>query len=375
MIQFLNFKHIIVPFILLISLYALILSGCAGTAHPEGWSGGVVTDDFIFIGTMEGQLIALDRFSGETYWKFNLRGEESQRAIYGTPAISNETLYIGGYDSILYALTTEGNLIWEERLDGPIVGSPFVAENLILVSSTDGHVYAFDKTEQSRKWRFKAKNSVWSGPIASSGIVYFGSLDHNVYALTQDDGDLLWTFSTNGAVTATPLVYDGHVYVGSFDGNFYAIDAKTGMETWRFDNANNWYWGSAIIHNETVFAPSLDGNLYALDIKTGKLLWTIETEGPIIGAPAIVFDMISVASQDGKIRFARLSNGLELDSCNIGEEIKTSVVAEGGFIYFGAQDNSIRALEIKKNSGNPDEVWVHYTNQDDPISRDKAKAC
>ncbi len=355
--------------------YVLILSGCARVAQPEGWSAGVLTDGKIFIGTMEGQLVALDRFTGETYWKFDLRGEESLRAIYGTPAISNETLYIGGYDGILYALTTEGNLIWEERVDGPIVGSPFLTEDTILVSSADGHVYAFDKSKQSRKWRFKAKDSVWSGPIASNGVVYFGSLDRKVYALNQDDGNLLWEFSTKGAVTATPLVYDGRVYIGSFGGVFYSIDAKTGVEVWRFEGATNWYWGSAIIHNGTIFAPSLDGNLYALDIKTGALLWTIETEGPIIGSPAVVFDMLAVASQDGKIRFTRLSNGLELNSCNIGEEIKTSIVAKDGFIYFGAQDNSIRALEIKKNSGNPDEVWVHFTDQDDPISRDRAKAC
>ena len=47
---------------------------------------------------------------------------------------------------------------------------------------------------------------------------------------------------------------------------------------------------------------------------------------------------------------------------------------ENGHIYFAAKDHSIRSLRIKSN-GNPDEIWVHLTNKDDPLPRGRALAC
>jgi outer membrane protein assembly factor BamB len=373
MIQSLNIRlRYLIPLLL---LALLVLSACARISKPEGWSAGLVVDDTLFVGTREGRLLALDRFTGETRWAFDLRGEETLRAIYSAPTFADNTLFVGGYDGILYALSTDGELLWEERVEGPIVGSPTVADGTVLVGSTDGDVYAFDIAEGLLEWRFSTENAVWSSPAVSNGVAYFGSLDHDVYAVNLDDSSLLWQFPTKGAITASPVVADGRVYIGSFDGVFYAINARTGQEVWRFVEASNWYWGRAVVYEDTIYAPSLDGNLYALDIDTGKLRWTIETEGPIVGSPAIVFDMIAVASEDGKVRLARLGDGLEMGSCNIGEQIRTPLASEDGFVYFGAKDNSIRALEIKRESGNPDEAWVHFTNRDDPIPRTRAGAC
>ena len=370
----------------------LIVAACARIGAPEGWSGGVVVDDTLYMGTEEGEVLALDLTSGETLrpgakpWRFELperKGEERERTIYGTPAISDDTVYVGGYDSTLYALSLDLDEIKGiERVDGPIVGGPAVADNLVIVGSSDGNLYAFDvgeEKEKSRitfteKWKFPTGHKVWSPPAVADGVVYFGSLDHNVYAVTLQDGSQVWKFETEGAVVAAPLVAGGRVFVGSFDRVFYAIDAETGDEVWRFDGASNWFWGQAVAKDGTVFAPSLDGNLYALDMDTGRLRWTLETDGPIVGSPAIVFDMIAVPSADGRIRLATLRDGDEVGDCNIGEEIRTSLVEKEGFIYFGARDRSIRALRIKP-SGNPDEAWVRFTDKGDPEPENRVLAC
>ena len=330
--------------------------------------------DTLFIGTRQGELRALDRHTGETLWKFPLKGEERNRAVYGVPAVTEDRLYLGGYDSFLYSLSHDGGSEWEERVGDSIVGGPLVVDNTLVVGSSDGNLYAFDTEKELELWRFPVGAEVWSAPAAADGIVYFGSLDHNVYAVDLEEGSRVWQFETAGAVAAAPLVVGGTVYVGSFDGVFYALDAKTGDEEWRFEEASNWYWAGAVAGEGAVYAPSLDGNLYALDASTGELLWTLETDGPVVGSPAIVSDMIAVGSGDGKIRLARLRDGLELDACNIGEGIRASLVEKGGIIYFAARDHSIRALQIKAN-GNPDELWVHYTDRDDPLPRDQVHAC
>ena len=371
------------------SLFALIsLTACVRPATPEGWSGGVVAEDRLYIGTMEGDLRALDINTGETIWRFELRGEDREHAIYGRPAIVGDTLYVGDYDGTLYALRTlDREEIWDTRVGDAqhIVGGPTIVDDMVLVGSSDGNMYAFDATDGSQRWSFPSGNSVWSTPTVVDGVAYFGSLDHNVYAVRLEDGSKAWSFPTGGAITAVPVVASGRVYVGSFDSVFYAIDARSGRKVWSFDGASKWYWGGAVATEDTIFAPSLDGVLYALDIDSGEVRWTLKTDAPLIGSPAVVSNRIAVPSMDGRVRVVRLQDGEDERQCNIGVKIRASLTAgEGkfiheeveyeGVIYLSASDHSIRALGVKQN-GNPDEIWVHFTNEENPVPGDWVRSC
>ena len=358
-------------------LLLLMLSACARAASPEGWSGGVVTDEALFIGTMEGDIRAISTTTGDTLWRFEFRGEsEDDRALYGTPVIADGILYFGVYDGILYAMTTGGRDVWETRVgDGAhMVGGPVVVDGTVLVGSDDGNMYAFSVSDGTRLWSFPTANKIWSTPAVGSGTVYFGSLDHNVYALSLDDGSLVWSFTANAAVTGTPVLARGRVYVGSFAGDFFAIDAKTGLQVWTFDEAESWFWSGDIADSENIYAPSLDGNLYALDLDNGQLQWTLKTEGAIVGTPVFVGDRIAVPSSDGKVWLASLRDGSNKQQCDIESKLRAPLTEHEGYIYVASTDRSIRRLFIKPN-GNPDEEWVHITNKDDPVQLGQSPAC
>ena len=358
-------------------LLLLSLAACARLGSPQGWSGGVVAEGALYIGTMEGDLRALATSTGETIWSFELRGEsEDDRVIYGPPTISDDTLYFGGYDGHLYALTLDGDEVWETRVGNGdhIVGGPVVADGLVLVGSSDGNLYTFDAVDGSQRWTFPTGNKVWSTPAVEEGVAYFGSLDHNVYAVSLEDGTELWRFPAKAAVTARPVVAGGRVFVGSFGSVFYAIDAETGSEVWRFDGASRWYWGGAIADGETIYAPSLDGTLYALDMGSGRLNWTLDTEGSIVGSPVIVGDRIAVPSSDGRVWLARLTDGAGGTQCDIGSKLRASLAEHEGYLYVAASDHSVRRLLVKPN-GNPDEEWVHLTDKGDPVQHGRPPAC
>lgn len=356
-------------------LVIFVFTGCAQQINtPEGWSGGAISDGTLYIGTRAGDVRALDAITGETRWQFELQGDELLRSTYGSPVVADNVVYFGGYDGIVYALNPDGTLKWQEPVGGPIVGSPTVADGLVLVGASDGNIYALDAADKSVQWTFDTGNRIWSSPTVAGGVAYFGSMDQKVYAVSLADGSPVWEFTTGGAVVSTPAVSDGRVYVGSFDSIFYALDAATGEEVWRFEGAANWYWSKPLIVGDTLYVASLDGNLYALDKNTGQQRWVLQTEGAIVGAPVIVLDMIAVPSDDGRLHVARLSDGMELDACNIGEPIRSSLVEREGVVYLNARDSSIRALRVKSN-GNPDEEWVYFATQDDPLARGRAPDC
>lgn len=363
----------------------LVAAGCARISEPEGFSGGVISGNALIIGTEEGTILAVDKIEGTTLWVQALRGEEeSDRAVYGIPAVTEDSVFVGGYDRILYAYGLDGLEKWQEPLNGRIIGGPALAGDLVIAGvaldngngSQQGTMYAFDADTGDRVWDYQTEGRIWSAPTVSEGTVYFGTLGKVVFAVSAEDGEELWRFDTKGAVVASPLVEGGRVYIGDFDSAFYALDAKTGAMVWRFDGAGGWYWAQAIAHEGTIFAPSLDGSLYALDAAEGELKWVFETEGAIVGSPVVLGDLIAVPVADGddsKISMVEV-NGIPGDSCLIGDDIRTPLVADGDLIYFGVTDHSIRALRIK-SSGNPDEEWVYFTDRDDPIPRERAKAC
>ena len=383
--------------LLLIALPVLLvtLAGCAGRiATPEGWAGGVVGGDTLYIGTRAGDVRALNIDSGTTRRSFQLLSKETQpgflgerevevrSSVYGTPLLHDDTLYFGSYHGVLYALSTPNlDIKWDEPIGAHIVGSPTLAGDVVLVGADDGKVYAFDQEadEQQRwtateRWAFQTGNKVWSSPIVANGVVYATSLDKNLYAVSLEDGSKLWEFATNGAIASTPAYDDGTVYFGSFDSVFYAVNAEDGTLLWSFGGADSWYWGAPLVHGGNVFAPSLDGNLYALDKRTGELRWTLSTDGAIVGSPVVIFDMIAVGSDDGSLHIVRLSDGNPAGVCDMRTEIRSSLALNEDIVYLHAKDKTIRALRIKTN-GVPDEEWVHQPDEEEPVLRGRQPNC
>ena len=373
---------------------SLVLIGCARLPTPEGWSGGAVAEDVthrgdvyervLYVGTREGDLRALvaedqtgpSANGGEELWSFPLRGDvEADLVIYGTPVVARDTIFFASYHGFLYSLSLDGEELWDTRVgDGDhVVGGVAVVDNLVLVGSNDGNVYAyeydFENQDGTLRWVFDTGGEVWSTPAVHDGAAYFGSLDQHVYAVDVATGAEIWRFKTEGGVVAGPAVADGKVLVGSFDSTFYAIDAATGREAWTFAGAGRWYWARAAVEGDTVYAPSLDGNLYAIGLQDGRRRWTLETEGPIIGGPAVIGDRLAVPSKDGGVYLVSVADGAQEDQCDLDDHLRASLTVAGDSIYLSDSGRSIRELVVKPN-GKFDEGWSHKTNagQDEPES-------
>ena len=379
---------------LLLPIVSLVLIGCARLPSPEGWSGGVVVEDVtyrdevyqrvLYVGTQEGDLRAVvaedqtgpNANAGETLWRYALRGDvESDLVVYGTPAVTRGTVFFASYDGFLYSLGLDGEELWDTRIgDGDhVVGGVTVADDLVLVGSSDGNVYAweydFESHDAVERWRFRTGGEVWSTPAVADGVAYFGSLDQHVYAVDVATGAEIWRFETEGGVVAGPAVAGGKVLVGSFDSTFYAIDAETGREAWTFEGASRWYWARAVVKGDVVYAPSLDGNLYAIGLEDGLRRWALETEGPIIGAPAIIGDRLAVPSKDGGVYLVGAVDGAQDDQCDLDDHLRASLTVHGDSIYLSDSGRAVRELLVKPN-GKFDEGWSHRTDagQDDPES-------
>jgi len=177
-------SYLVIKKLIILTVVILLVGGLtAGCvqlgAQPKGWSGGVVADGNLFLGSMEGKVIALNASTGNQSWSYTLETTASGGgfgcaptstvvAIYGTPVVSGDLVYVGGYNGKIYALSSgSGALRWVYPREGnlqPIVGGPVVAQGRVYFGAADGKLYALDADTGDKAWGFETGDKIWSPP-------------------------------------------------------------------------------------------------------------------------------------------------------------------------------------------------------------------
>ena len=307
----------IIPIILLL-FCILLVTGCA-SAPSRGWSGPLVNEGVLYVGTIDGKVIALDITSisdgtPDFKWDKDVGAAtggggfgcstqvSSPMGVYGTPIVKDGKLYVATYNGDVLYITTDGKTISSApfKTESNIVGSPVIDGDALYVGSSNGKLYKLD-LDLKLKWEFQTGDKIWSTPWVSNGVVYISSADHKLYALDAESGKEIWYFEAGAAILSTPLVVDGTIYIGACDRKFYAIDATTGEAKNIFDGAGNWFWTQALPYNGEIWVGCLDHNVYALDAVTLEEKAKITTQGMVYAPPVLLGDRIIVGSQDGRV--------------------------------------------------------------------------
>jgi len=339
--------------LLLVSL--LLVSGLAGAgctqtgAVPRGWSGAVIADGTLFVGSMDGRLVALEASTGARLWEVLLEEAKSSGgfgcaapatsvAIYGTPVVAGDLVYVSGYNGKVYALnSSSGALRWVYPREGnlePVVGGAVVSQGKLYFGSADGKVHALDAGTGDKQWEFQTGDKIWSTPVMDGDTLYIASFDNKLYALKAADGSKKWEFETEGAISATPLVHDDTVYIGSFDRYLYAVDADSGALRWKF-MAENWFWARPVAYNGAIYAASLDGKVYALDVDTGDKVAEFDLKSPVSSSPVLVNGSLIVVSEDGKIY--SITSAQKATLRDLEEKVSAPLCAGDGVVYVHTQ--------------------------------------
>ncbi|HHT9112270.1 MAG TPA: Ig-like domain-containing protein [Candidatus Wunengus sp. YC65] len=221
-----------------------------------------------------------------------------------TPAIGTDsTIYVGSYDSNLYAINPDGTL----------------------------------------KWKYKTDDTIESSPaVGTDGVIYVGSNDNKVYAINPD-GTLKWSYTTKDNVASSPAVgTNSTVYVGSYDGNLYAINKDGTLKKDPPPSLGNQIYSSpAVGSNEILYIGSRnDRYFYSLDSNLGtrwrlRLLDLIDSS-PAIGGDGTVYigaDKLYAFTESGSYSGSnwpyKTTNGLSITS--------SPAISTGDNIYFGAE--------------------------------------
>jgi len=67
-------------------------------------------------------------------------------------------------------------------MEGAIYSSPAVANNVVYVGSWDGSLYALDARSGTKFWSYQTGDGIYSSPTVVNGVVYVGSDSGKLYA-------------------------------------------------------------------------------------------------------------------------------------------------------------------------------------------------
>lgn len=156
---------------------------------------------------------------------------------------------------------------WIFKTKAPLFSSPVVTDNIIFIGGCDSVLYALDINSGLEKWRFKTRGEIRSTVCTDDSFLYLNGGDGNLYALELLSGRLIWKFATKGErkydfadyFHSTPVLSKGNLYFGSGDGNLYAINSKSGKLVWKYTTGNIVHTTPAIANNKVYFG-SFDGD-------------------------------------------------------------------------------------------------------------------
>jgi outer membrane protein assembly factor BamB len=180
-----------------------------------------------FVSGCDSNLHVLDLATGKEQRSVNLDGQTG-----ATPAVLGDYLYVGTMSNQLLAVNwKKGEVAWRfeaPRRQQPFFSSAAVTDNLVIAGSRDKQVYALDRASGKEVWHFATKNKVDGSPVVAGQRVYIGSFDGFLYVLDLAKGTEVKQFrlAKRGPIIASPAVADGCLVIGTNDGTVYCLGAK-----------------------------------------------------------------------------------------------------------------------------------------------------
>jgi len=318
-------------------------------------SSAAITGGIAYLGTGDGQVIALDLDSGRLLRKHTL---QSGAAFRASPTVAGGRVYLGDEGGIFHAFSADlKKELWSLETDAEIVSSATLVDGKILFGSYDGRLYCLDGTGKVL-WKFESDQPLHATPTLAGGAVLIAGCDGFLRAIEIASGKEISQADMGGYSAATPAVVSGTAFVGTFNNQVIAVDWRKGKLVWSYEHPrrNFPFYASPAVAGDRVIAAGRDKMVHALHRETGKSLWTFSARGRMDSSPVICGETIFVGAGDGVLYGIDLSSGKERWRYTGGAPILASPAVADGRLVIGADDGRIYCfdLRVKGVEGTPE---------------------
>lgn len=214
------------------SLYAIDEDGELLWEFETGhyiWAQPQIAGNTIYISSLDHHVYAVSK-DGDELWSKELTG-----AVVGASVLNEDTgvLYVGSLSGQMVALDAEdGEQLWAFDADESIWENGFLFNDSLYFVDSGGNIYALDTDAGELLWRMEFDGSVIGGLVAFEGGFALASNEGKVQAY-DFDGTPIWQATPGGEMAQAPAVNDEFLVVGTIDSDnlVYGFDL-TGKQLW-----------------------------------------------------------------------------------------------------------------------------------------------
>jgi outer membrane protein assembly factor BamB len=330
----------------------------------------VVHKDIVFVAARNGEVEAISTTSGKTLWETDVRknvnfwpwADNDSAKLSGGILQAYGKLYIGSEHGEVIALDREsGEIVWRKSVPGEALSSPAAGDGLVYVNLGSGKLLALHPDTGEERWRHEQEVPALtlrglSSPTSANGGVLFGEESGKLTVLIAENGYTAWSAevaTAKGAseferlvdVDTKPVVVGAFAYAIAYNGNLAAVDVRNGSVVWKREYSS---YRDLSIEANVIYVVDSDGIIYALDKDSGIERWSQSgLRGWYLTAPAVAGNYLAVGDQEGNLHWLDKQTGdlVSRESFDSSGFYVEPVVAEDKLIVV-TRDGEVSAVKI-----------------------------
>lgn len=241
-----------------------------------------ITDERVFVSTLDNRLIAMDATDGHILWDFSGVSESTALLGAASPAAGYDIVVPAFSSGEIFALRTEnGSISWGENLSPfrrarglagltDISALPIIDKNMIIATSFSGQIVALDIRTGQRLWQREVGSA--KTPWIAGDYLFMLSTDNEAVALDRKNGAILWVTplpryenpkkKKDAIFWSAPVLAGGRLILAGSNGDVVEISPADGSITSRWE-AGKGFSVAPLVAGEVLYLLDDSGTLHA----------------------------------------------------------------------------------------------------------------
>ena len=225
------------------------------------------------------------------------------RAVRGGAVVAENVIVVGTVERQVVLLDrATGQILWRTRLHGTISGGPLLDMDRLFVAteaSPDGGIYALQLQDGKVLWNTHTA-SVEAALVFTGDALYAGTETGMLLRLTPPDGKIVWRRQLTGAVRAPPVATPAGVVVATTADSLYLVDKGTGEIRSRVGLPGAVLAAPALdTTGQMLYLGTTAGHVVAVSLPELRVIWDVTAGDPVLGAPVLARDTVYALARNG----------------------------------------------------------------------------
>ena len=245
-------------------------------------SGTAAGFGIIIVADVDGNVIALDQKDGSKLWSTNVKGEVLSKSVIDTKIVAVKT----GSGELIGLNKQSGEIEWSYRSKLPALtvrgsSSPVIVDSLIYTSFDNGRLGVFEIDSGFPIWdgaisyvsgSSELENLIDadSSPVIEGGLVYTTNYQGNLNIFDIAQRRSVWSYKISSFYS--PLLTRGMLIVVEDNSKIKSFSSKSLQESWINEDYINRGLSNAVSYKGNLIVGDFEGYIHIIDPLNGKTI-------------------------------------------------------------------------------------------------------